>query len=80
MMKDCLKMQIEKSLRENVYANNLHDVKVAEENDRIILYGKVKTYFMKQMAQVVAMRLVDGIRLRNQISVESASTLEKSNR
>jgi hypothetical protein len=65
---------VQEALAVNAYRNNLRGVGVKSEANRIILFGEVKTYFLKQIAQSVAMRvLADETLLVNQIFVDYGS-------
>lgn len=68
-----IRTKIEKCIRDGMYRNGMRQVNISEENGRIVLSGNVKTYFLKQMAQVVAMQVIDGMRLLNKISVDGDS-------
>jgi len=64
-------MKIEDSLNADSYYWSLRGVTVQEDNGHIFLSGIVKSYFMKQLAQEIAMRHLNGNAiLKNHISVE----------
>jgi osmotically-inducible protein OsmY len=64
-------MKIKDSLNADSYYWSLRGVDVKEDNGHILLSGIVKSYFMKQLAQEIAMRHLNGNAiLKNHISVE----------
>ena len=61
--------KISHALLQDGHLANL-EISVELQNDRIVLYGQVDSYFLKQIAQEVAKRhLEEGLRIDNQIVV-----------
>ena len=64
------KEEVESLLESNPYKNNLRGVKVREEFGQIILFGKVKTYFMKQVVLTIVQKVAKPACWQDRISVE----------
>lgn len=60
---------IQQALRDCPYSDLRRNVEVGRSDEAICLQGQVDSYFMKQMAQEIAMRTVRGLPLENELEV-----------
>jgi osmotically-inducible protein OsmY len=66
--------QIERALRANGYPA-LRAIDVSVEGPRVVLKGRVPSYYMKQMAQVVTLAVAGVQELCNQVEVVPSAAL-----
>lgn len=66
---ESLSRRVEQCLRQCGYPE-LHNLEVIQGSDRILLQGRVRTYFLKQLAQNLVLSLPEVTAVENQLDVE----------
>lgn len=61
--------RIERTLQQSGYPE-LQNLEIIQGHDRILLYGRVRTYFLKQLAQSLILALPDVTAVENQMDVD----------
>lgn len=49
---------------------DLRHLKVVQQGDQVLLQGRVRTFYAKQMAQETVRRAIHGLQLVNSVSVD----------
>ena len=65
-----LLLAIEKALLITGYAGTLRGIQVDVHADSVVLSGRLPSYYLKQIAQVSAMKVDGVVQVRNEIQVD----------